>query len=739
MTIETNKTGVPVPAVIMSAIMALTAAPEVASSDTESGPVIELEPVVVVATKTSRPVSEVAGQVSIIDREHIDSNVIEDLDGLLRYEPGLDAETDGTRFGLGGFNIRGIGGNRVAIEVDGVPLRDQFAIGSYSNGGQELLDTDRIKRLEILHGPASSLYGSDALGGVLAFTTLDPDDLLARGNGKRWFGLRGGYRDENNSWVASVSAARASGAHALMVTSTRREGHERDNNNPAAVAADPQDWTSANHVLRYTWDTPEAHRLRLSVEEFSKDSLTDVQSILGYSRFRNTSALSGDDRDRATRLMADYEFSSAAWDRIVIRAFSSDTHTRQLTLEERATGRSPSRYERYFDYQTRMDGVEVNGFRDFAWGASDHRLGAGVEWLQTRSEEFRDGFQQRLSDGSISRTVLGETMPVRDFPNARVTELGVFIQDEVAWGDWQLIPALRWDRFDVNPQPDSIYLEDYPDTDIVSVTDQQLTPRLGIVRDLGNGWSAYGQYVRGFRAPPHEDANIGFDISVFKYRAIPNPDLEPEQSRGFEAGLRRFTQNSSFSLALFETRYEDFIESRVPVGTDPLTEYLLFQSRNIDRARIRGADLRWQQSLDAWHDSLAGMTLSTALFWSEGEDRTSGQPLNSVSPPQAIVGLGWQSQNQRFSANLTGTLTRRQDRIDHSAAARFETPGYALFDIAAAWRIKPGIDLRLAVRNLGDRQYWRWADVSSLAPDDPMLQLLSRPGRSFSMSMAFGF
>ncbi|NNE06478.1 MAG: TonB-dependent hemoglobin/transferrin/lactoferrin family receptor [Xanthomonadales bacterium] len=700
---------------------------------------IELEPVVVVATKISRPVSEVAGQVSVIDRDDIRQHLVEDLDDLLRYEPGLNAETDGTRFGLAGFNIRGIGGNRVAVEVDGVPLRDRFAIGSYSNGGQELLETERIKRLEILHGPASSLYGSDALGGVLAFTTLDPDDLLTRGDGRHWYGFRGGYRDEDQSWAATVNGAWASGAHALMLSSTRREGSERDNNSAGVVVTDPQDWASRNHSLRYTWDTKDGSRLRFSLEEFKRESQTEIRSILGFARFRNTSALSGDDQDDTTRFLLDYDFAPAGWERMVVRAFSSDSHTRQLTLEERATGRSPSRYERYFDYRSRLDGFEFNAFRNVAWGASDHRIGAGVEWLRTRSEEFRDGFQQLFSDGSISRTILGETMPVRDFPNAAVTELGLFVQDEIGLGDWQLIPALRWDRFDVKAKPDAIYLEDYPDTDIVSVSDQELTPRLGVVRDLGSGWSAYGQYVRGFRAPPHEDANIGFDISVFKFRAIPNPNLKPEQSKGFEAGFRRFTAHGSFSLALFETQYTDFIESRVPVGTDPLSGYLLFQSRNIDRARIRGADLRWQQALGPWRPSFEGLTLNAAVFWSEGEDLSSGQPLNSVSPPQAILGLGWRSRDQRYSASLTGTFTHRQDRIDDRAGARFETPGYSLFDLGAAWHIKPGLDLRLAVRNLGDRQYWRWADVSNFAPDDPTLQLLSRPGRSFSMSFAFGF
>lgn len=739
MTFRADKAGSGVIQAISLSMVILAICPDRLFADNRTDKAVALEPIVVVATKTTRPVSEVAGQVSVIGRSEIEHHLMENLDDLLRYEPGLDAETNGTRFGLGGFNIRGIGGNRVAVEVDGVPLRDRFAIGSYSNGGQELLDTELIKRLEILHGPASSLYGSDALGGVLAFTTLDPDDLLSRGDGKRWYGFRAGFSEEDRSWVAAASGAWTSGAHALMLASTRREGHELDRIRTGSGVADPTDWTSTNHALRYTWDSPAAHRFRMSIEEFSKENLTEVQSILGFDRFANTSSLAGDDRDSATRILADYEFAMAGWERLVIRAFSHDAHTRQLTLEERATGRLPSRYERYFDYRNRLIGTELNAFRDFSQGAAVHRIGVGVEWLRTRTEEFRDGFQQSLADGTISRTVLGESMPVRDFPNARVTELGLFVQDEVGFGDWQVIPALRWDRFDVDPEPDSIYLEDYPDTETVTVSDHKLTPRLGVVRDLGNGWSAYGQFVRGFRAPPHEDANIGFEISLFRFRALPNPDLEPEQSRGYEAGLRRFTRNGSFSLALFDTRYTDFIESRVPVGTDPVTGYLLFQSRNLDRARIRGADLRWRQSLATWRETWEGLTLDAAAFWSEGEDLSSGQPLNSVSPPQAILGLDWQSPDRRYSVSLSGTFTRRQDRIDHSAGPRFETPGYSVFDLAAAWRIKPGVDLRFAIRNLGDRRYWRWADVSSLVPDDPMLRLLSRPGRRFSLSFAFGF
>ena len=168
---------------------------------------VELDPIVVVASKRPRPLSDVVGQVSVIDAEFISRYLVENADELLRYEPGLNIESAGTRFGANAINIRGIGGNRVAIEIDGIPVRDRFAIGSYSDGGRILSETDRIKRLEVLYGPASTLYGSDALGGVLAITTWDPDDLLAQGNGKSRYSIRGGYQSANNSIVGSALAA----------------------------------------------------------------------------------------------------------------------------------------------------------------------------------------------------------------------------------------------------------------------------------------------------------------------------------------------------------------------------------------------------------------------------------------------------------------------------------------------------------------------------------------------------
>src|SRR5262249_53344856 len=147
----------------------------------------ELDRIVVTATLNERAQKDVAGDVTVIDALEIDRKLMTGLDDLVRYEPGISvsgAATGGNRFGVGGITIRGLGGNRVRIEVDGIAVPDTFSIGSFSNAGRDVVDLDSLKRVEIVRGAASSLYGSDALGGVVSYVTKDPNDYVGASGGQ---------------------------------------------------------------------------------------------------------------------------------------------------------------------------------------------------------------------------------------------------------------------------------------------------------------------------------------------------------------------------------------------------------------------------------------------------------------------------------------------------------------------------------------------------------------------------
>jgi hemoglobin/transferrin/lactoferrin receptor protein len=604
------------------------------------------------------------------------------------------------------------------------------------------VEPERLKRVEILHGPASTLYGSDALGGVIAFTTWDPDDLVARGEGHRRFRLRGGWQSIDNSWVASGQGALARGSHGLLLNATLREGHELDSAAVDASELDPQDWSSEDYAARYVFDVTGGGRLRVDASQFERATRTDVNSLLGYGRFASTTALLGDDRDKTTRLFLDFDGHPGWLDGAISRVFYQENHTEQRTTEFRDPPPAPVRQERAFELDTRIRGLELIGFKDLDFGgATRHRVAAGLEIIDTRLEELRDGYEENLDTGEISDTLLGETLPTRDFPISDTLEIGIFAEDVITFGTgrWELIPGLRVEFYDLETRSDPVYEAAFPDTDLVGLDASDVTPRLALRRSFGFGWSAYAQYTEGFRAPPAEDVNIGFDLPRFRFRAIPNPDLASETSRGYELGLRRFTETQRLSLTWFDTRFRNLIESRALVGRDPESGYLEFQSRNIGEARIYGWDLRYDLDLGHLARGLEGWTLRAAYTYTRGNNETDDTPLNTVSPPQAVIGLLWTSRDQRFNAEMNSIHTSAQDRIDASDGDRFAPGSWFTVDLAAGWRITPTLTLRGALTNLLDETYWRWQDVRNLAPDDPMIPLLARPGRGLSLTLEAEF
>ena len=144
---------------------------------------VVLDPVVVVGSRAAEPLQQVVGSVSVVERDRLGRNGVLDIADLASLVPGLSVPVDAVRFGRQGFNIRGLEGNRVVIEIDGVPLPDGFGVGQFALAGRDLVALDAVERVEVLRGPASTLYGSKALAGVVALTTRSPEDFLWRGNG----------------------------------------------------------------------------------------------------------------------------------------------------------------------------------------------------------------------------------------------------------------------------------------------------------------------------------------------------------------------------------------------------------------------------------------------------------------------------------------------------------------------------------------------------------------------------
>ena len=222
-----------------------------------------LEQIVVVAHKDERSIRDVAANVTVLSRAQLNAELATSIGDVFRYVPGIDYEAAGTRFGTESINIRGIGGNRVAMLVDGVPLTDQFDTGSFSNATRDFIDAGLIQNIEVLHGPASALYGSAAIGGVVAVRTPNPGDVARDGG----FGgdFLGTWRGTDNSAHGQVMAAFGDNELGLLGGYSWRNGEQTDS--AAAVEdldADPAVVGDRSAVL--VEQVNRVHQLAVDVE-----------------------------------------------------------------------------------------------------------------------------------------------------------------------------------------------------------------------------------------------------------------------------------------------------------------------------------------------------------------------------------------------------------------------------------------------------------------------------------------
>ena len=239
-----------------------------------------LEEVVVVAARLPRAAQDVVGTIDVVSRENLRESLAVRMADVVRYIPGVSVTQGGTRFGDEGFTIRGLSGNRVLQLIDGIPVADQFDIGDFSNATQDYLVPDAISRVEILRGPASTLFGSDALGGVVAVLTRDPEEFL-EGEPSR-IAASATYSGADDSRTLNASLAAGGERLAGVLHASQLDGHELESAAPGPE--DAVDRTRQSAMLKASWALDDGQRLRLRADSFQDAVESDLATVLGCGR-----------------------------------------------------------------------------------------------------------------------------------------------------------------------------------------------------------------------------------------------------------------------------------------------------------------------------------------------------------------------------------------------------------------------------------------------------------------------
>ncbi|GAB3728927.1 TonB-dependent hemoglobin/transferrin/lactoferrin family receptor [Silanimonas algicola] len=706
-----------------------------------------LDAVVVVATRNQGTVADAPATVDVVPRQEIERTQAQDLRELFRYEPSVSVRGGYGRFGLGDVRIRGLGGNRVQLQVDGVAIADAFSIGSFADADRDAVDVSILKQAEVLRGPASALYGSDALGGTVRFVTLDPADVL---DGEEGFAgrLRAGASSVDDGARLGATVAAQRGDWSWLVHAQARDGHEAENfgrdeaPDASRTAANPSEQAQRALLGKLLYDLGDGDRLRLTVDAGESTAATSVLSARGdtvvFGQRVRVQSLDADDRKTRARVSLDgvHAIDHAVADTLRWQWHRQDSTTEQATFEQRASvvanaAVNPTRRERLFDFFQREHGVEM--VADKALGTVE--LLYGVQATETDIRQKRDGRSVNLATGAVSGTIFPDVFPVRDFPLSRTREWALFAQADIPLldGALRLVPALRYDDYRLDPSLDPIFAGDNPGFVPVGLDAQRWSPKLGLVWSFSDAISLYANAAAGFRAPPYDDANLGFTNVASGYAALPNPDLKPETSRGLDVGLRGDHGPWHWTVAAHATRYRDFIDSRRNVGVDPATGLLLFQSVNRARVDTWGAEASARLALDdlGWR----GGYLRFAASRTRGVDRSADLWLSSIDPLRAVLGAGWRVD--AAGVELVASAAARQR--DVSDAGAFIAPGHALIDVIADARLSSVWRVEAAVFNLADRRVWDAADTAGVPASSPVLDRYTRAGRNARVTLTASF
>lgn len=715
----------------------------------------KLEEVVVTATRTENALSDVANTVTVISEEQIEREMTNGIDDLIRYEPGVSV-TGGGRFGLSGFTIRGIGGDRVLTLVDSTPTADEFTFGPFLSSRRDFVDVDAIKAVEIVRGPGSSVYGSNAIGGTVNFTTKQPSDYL---QDRAYAGsVKVGSSTIDNGLNATSMLAVGNQKLSAMAVVTLRDNEENQNyfsddlSGTARKSNNPQTNKSTNLYAKLHFVPSEDHRFSLVAEKFNGDTDTDVTTAVGTSKFGTitNSQLANDQRNR-TRFSVAYQYKgeSTILDSANIMIYTQDSETEQQTIFERVSrGKIQDRNRNSF-FAQKNSGIRLQFVKNAELGSTKHLISYGADYDKNSTSTLRTG--QTIDRESGQKLREFSNFPTRDFPNSKYTSLGLFLQDEISITDnFKLIPGVRNDSFKLTPTADAIYLSGNTGSPTPEGFDESKTSKkLGAIYDFNDQWSVFSQYTEGFRAPPIDAVNAGFTNFASGYTALPNPNLKPESGKSVELGIRKFGEYSSVQLVAYRNTYQDFIQSLAVKGFNPATQLLEFQAKNLDEAQIKGVELKSQYQLAAISESLQGFETRFSVAKSSGEDKTTGTPINTIDPLQAVLGVAYLPSDGRWGmeAILTYHGKKKASDIDASSLQRrgeqlvapFEPDSAAVIDLIGHVNLNDKSRINWGVFNLTDKRYFSWSEALVRNPNNTNLDRLTAPGRNFSVTYKYNF
>ena len=754
---------------------AQTAAPAAATPGEAEAP--RSLPQVNVTAEAQRPE---AGARAVITQQEVEKTGATGIADVIRYQPLVEAPgtvqgaTRGAsrsdRSGTTGYNIRGIEGNRVGLDVDGIEMPDAISRAPMTNRaqdgtfgmGRDFIDPEMYSAVEILSGTTNSQRTAGGIGGAVSFRSKSPEDFVSVSK-PFYAGAKLGYSEASRAWTKGVTAAGLTGDLGLLVSYVRRDGKETQNNS-GTVPSYPDDWSSDALLLKGSLRMSAEQRLELGADLYRKDSLSQFDTW-NATATAITGRSTQDARTERNTFYASHTWSPAGnrlVDQLNTRVFFQDTDmddlTRTVTLATGALIRDVSQNK------TRQVGFSSVGDKRF----DNHHVKFGVNYSKTDNEHPFES-----TDANASK---------QPFPDTTTNRLGLFAEDTIDFvvGGKRLavVPGLRADRV----EPSIRNASSFGNTRITAAelekmygnapTTTILSPNLSVLYEFRPQLTAYAQWKRSGRAPTNSEIFGYWNGGGGTYALLGDKDLKKETSDSFDVGVKgKAAEGVQVSGSAFYTRYKDFISyTRFTRANNPekFTNIqqnlsILYQAENRDEANIYGTEFSARLDHGTWNPAVKGLYSTWAFGISKGSSKSdfAGDrkvDLESVQPAKAIIGVGYEAAQKLWGLNLTGTFVKSKQAVStnrlaysndpgttlaDSTTTLFRVPGFARFDLFGYYRINKNVRLSGGVYNLADKKYWAYSSTRNLQPasaeDRRQIELSTAPGRTVALNLNVDF
>jgi len=654
---------------------------------------VQLPAVVVTATRDARPLRDIPQAGGLLEAETLALEMaVRTLPDALKHEPGVMLQR--TSHGQGSPYIRGFTGYRNVMLIDGIRLNNAvFREGP--NQYWNTVDALALNRMEIVRGPGSLLYGSDAVGGVVQAFTRGEADLRPGSDWDRRLYYRYGTA-ENAQITRMESIGRLTDRLTLTLGHTFKDFGDLEGGR--RVGRQPRTGYEERH-----WD--------MKLEYWMKDTalLTAAHQrgeVLDAWRTHSTvHAIDWEGLTRGTDLRRSMDqqrdLSYLHYRETDIGGFVASAHAglfRHAQSETEDRLRTGDRWTRKgFDVET------VGAFLTLTSPSPLGRLTYGLELSRDRTDSFSHTLDP--SGAVRSRAIQG---PVAD--GATYDMFGLFLQSETPLTEQtELLLGGRyaWARADAPRVANPNAAEPLS----VSASWDALAGSIRLLQalDRQRAMRVFAGVSQGFRTPNLSNLTY-YDAVRTGEIETPVQDLDPEYYLSCEAGIKAETGGLSAQLVYAYT-FIDGLMVRTPTGR------MMDDAHEITK---RNAGDGYVQSVELDARFRLGSMLSVFGVFSWVDGKVEGYPtatsgperdaLSRLMPPTGRLGVRFE-QYGKYWAEAACTVASRADRLsrgDQADTSRIPpggTPGYAVVDLRAGTRVSAGLALSVAVENITDADY----------------------------------